>query len=111
MSVPGFTAEVSLYRSKSHYGTTGYAYGRTSAAISPAAIPGLVKSVGGRKMFAGAGMRALFTGVPLGFTCSGLHCSCSGDDDCNDMFSTVCGDIASCTEDDSGGVVCECLRV
>jgi hypothetical protein len=46
----------------------------------------------------------------LGFECSGLACICSGDADCNDMFgSGVCGD-AICLEDDSGGVVCICVR-
>lgn len=49
-------------------------------------------------------------GVALGFSCSRLACSCSGDDDCNDMFSSgVCGDIASCDET-GGGVRCGCLR-
>lgn len=44
------------------------------------------------------------------FTCSGLKCSCSGDSDCNDMFSSgLCGDIASC--DETVGVVCGCLRI
>lgn len=51
-------------------------------------------------------------GTGLGFTCSGLRCTCSGDDDCNDMFSTgLCGDVAQCYEDSNGGVRCECLRL
>jgi hypothetical protein len=46
----------------------------------------------------------------LGFTCGPLGCVCSGDSDCNDMFSSgICGD-AICFEDGSGGVVCICLR-
>jgi hypothetical protein len=51
-------------------------------------------------------------GSGLGFQCTGLHCSCNGDDDCNDMFTTnVCGDIAQCYEDSDGSVRCECLRI
>jgi hypothetical protein len=40
------------------------------------------------------------------YTCEGLQCTCTGDIDCNDMFSDgVCGDIASCNDD-----VCKCLK-
>jgi hypothetical protein len=46
----------------------------------------------------------------LGFECSGLLCSCSGDEDCNDLFTTgLCGD-AICFEGAGGDVVCLCLR-
>lgn len=46
----------------------------------------------------------------LGFQCSGPICICSGDADCNDMFTTsLCGD-AICFVTDGGGVVCLCLR-
>ena len=42
------------------------------------------------------------------FTCDGLKCDCSGDDDCNNMFgSNVCGSIAVCREDGT----CSCLRI
>lgn len=42
------------------------------------------------------------------FTCEGLACTCSGDDDCNDMFtSNVCGDLAYCDADTGE---CHCLR-
>jgi hypothetical protein len=35
----------------------------------------------------------------LNFNCEGLLCSCSGDVDCNDMFTNGhCGDIAGCDE-------------
>ena len=47
---------------------------------------------------------------PLGYTCDGGLCSCSGDADCNDMFSgTDCdGKIEYC--DTSGPVVaCYCF--
>jgi hypothetical protein len=54
------------------------------------------------------GVRGVFGGVKtLGYTCSGLMCTCSGDADCNDMFtSDVCGDVAVC--DENG---CSCLRI
>ena len=43
------------------------------------------------------------------FECSRASCSCSGDADCNDMFSSgVCGRDALC--DQTGGVTCTCLR-
>lgn len=43
------------------------------------------------------------------YTCSGLECTCTGDADCNDMFSSgKCGDISSC-ETTTG--VCKCLIV
>lgn len=45
-------------------------------------------------------------GGRLGFSCDRLTCDCSGDDDCNDMFSSgVCGDIAFCSE-----TGCWCFR-
>jgi hypothetical protein len=58
---------------------------------APLSIPVANNSVGGKR---------------LGYTCEGLQCTCTGDADCNDMFSDgVCGDIASCTDD-----VCKCLK-
>jgi hypothetical protein len=46
----------------------------------------------------------------LGFECGGLICACSGDDDCNDLFTSgLCG-AAVCFPDKRGGVVCVCLR-
>ena len=42
--------------------------------------------------------------------CSGGTCTCTGDADCNDMFSKgVCSDLAYCTKDSAGRVFCECL--
>lgn len=39
-------------------------------------------------------------GSTVNFTCSGLFCGCSGDADCNDMFSgSACGSIAWCNLD------------
>jgi len=44
------------------------------------------------------------------FECSSQFCICDGDDDCNDLFGTdLCGD-GICWEDESGGVVCMCVR-
>ena len=44
----------------------------------------------------------------MGYTCTTVGCQCSGDDDCNRMFSDgVCGTVAECN-DDTG--ICSCLR-
>jgi len=44
------------------------------------------------------------------YDCNSLACVCDGDDDCNDLFgSGLCGD-GICWEDESGGVVCMCVR-
>ncbi|TLY17382.1 MAG: hypothetical protein E6K69_02185 [Nitrospirae bacterium] len=41
------------------------------------------------------------------FSCEGAQCTCTGDADCNDMFSSgVCGDIAVCNE-----TGCTCLTL
>jgi hypothetical protein len=52
-------------------------------------------------------------GIPasLDFHCGGGVCVCSGDRDCNDMFSTICrdpGTDGSCTDLGGGRVVCTC---
>jgi hypothetical protein len=58
----------------------------------------------------GMALGASRLGGRLGFACGPLGCVCSGDPDCNDMFSSgVCGD-GICFEDGSGGVVCVCIR-
>jgi hypothetical protein len=42
----------------------------------------------------------------LGFTCNPLFCSCTGDADCNDMFTTaLCGPRDICIDS-----VCYCIR-
>lgn len=42
----------------------------------------------------------------LGFSCNPLFCACSGDADCNDMFTTsLCGPRAICIDN-----VCYCGR-
>ena len=46
----------------------------------------------------------------LGFECGGAVCICTGDRDCNDLFTTgLCGD-GICFETADGGVVCLCVR-
>ena len=58
------------------------------------------------------GVPTLVGSSSSGFQCTGLHCSCDSDLDCNDMFSTnVCGDVAQCYEEKDGSVSCECLRI
>ncbi len=55
-------------------------------------------------------MQQVRGGGGMQFQCNFMVCSCSGDADCNDMFSTsVCGD-GICFEDGQGGVVCFCFR-
>jgi hypothetical protein len=53
-------------------------------------------------------------GGGLGYSCSGLVCTCTGDEDCNDMFGDgVCGDVASCDTTNPQQPICRCsiLRV
>jgi hypothetical protein len=46
-------------------------------------------------------------GANTGYTCEGLTCACSGDEDCNDMFlHGGCGDIAQCSSDGT----CWCFK-
>ncbi len=48
-------------------------------------------------------------GGVMNFSCGVTSCTCHGDADCNNMFSsTVCGRPAVC--DTSSGVECSCLR-
>ena len=48
----------------------------------------------------------LSTKGSLSFSCNGVFCACSGDLDCNDMFShNVCGPRAICIDN-----VCYCSR-
>jgi hypothetical protein len=54
------------------------------------------------------------SGGGLGYSCSGLVCTCTGDEDCNDMFGDgVCGDVASCDTTNPQQPICTCfiLRV
>ena len=50
-------------------------------------------------------------GATLGYMCTETACTCSGDADCNDMFSTVCNNPRTdgvCVETGAGGVTCSC---
>jgi hypothetical protein len=59
-----------------------------------------------RTMRLGLGRRVGVGGGRLNFDCGELACSCSGDDDCNDLFtSDKCGPIAICYPDG-----CICIR-
>jgi len=52
------------------------------------------------------------TGATLGYICTEAACTCSGDADCNDMYSTVCNDPGtdgSCVETSGGRVTCTCV--
>ncbi|HUO99516.1 MAG TPA: hypothetical protein VMU01_12665 [Rhizomicrobium sp.] len=50
----------------------------------------------------------LSTGATPMFACNAIFCSCRGDSDCNDMFTTdLCGPSAECNEDSN---ICICLR-
>jgi hypothetical protein len=47
----------------------------------------------------------------LGFVCSGLFCTCTGDVDCNDMFSSGnCGPGPSVCDDTTSTPKCTCSR-
>jgi hypothetical protein len=55
-------------------------------------------------------LRKVPGGPGTGYTCDGAICTCTGDEDCNDMFSSgVCGDIAQCRSE-GGFEYCWCLR-
>lgn len=78
-------------------------YGDRSAKI-PAAIVAHDSIVPAAR--AGGASLGFLRGRSLGFTCSGFGCVCTGDADCNDMFSTnVCGPYAVCINN-----VCWCSR-
>ena len=48
-------------------------------------------------------------GGTMNFSCNMTSCTCRGDADCNNMFSSsVCGSSAVC--DTTSGVECSCLR-
>lgn len=50
---------------------------------------------------------ARISGGTLNYNCEGILCTCTGDDDCNDLFTNGgCGDIAMC--DEQG---CWCFRI
>ena len=81
MSIPGFTAESSLYRPSGHY----------------QAVTTRVGDVGEQRVISQIRVGGSVGRVGLGFSCDRTSCRCDGDSDCNDMFSTdVCGANAFC---------------
>jgi hypothetical protein len=100
MTLPGFTGEASVYPKIGHY----------QLSWRPRGLDGYVPAAQIVSNRTASGVRARLARQGLGFSCGGLGCVCSGDVDCNDMFSTnVCGPNATCFE--SGGqVICVCLR-
>jgi len=100
MNLPGFTAETLASWKNGHYRPLTYSQGTHDHVLPAQAFVSR----------AATGFRVGLGGQGLGFNCGGLGCVCSGDADCNDMFSTnVCGPWAYCFE--SGGqVICVCSR-
>jgi hypothetical protein len=84
MSIPGFNAAASLRQYGQNY------VGRGVPSASPTAIVVPHRSAfGGSRISSG-----------LGFSCGPWGCICTGDADCNDMFSTnACGPYAVCSID------------
>jgi hypothetical protein len=78
MSVPGFTAETSLYKSSGHYQTGRQMINFAAGTVMPQEMP----QTGGRIL------------------CTAGGCSCNSEERCNAMFSEpgLCGDNASCNE-------------
>jgi hypothetical protein len=75
------------------------------------AMLGLVIAAAGVVLASDAGFAAKkgASGPRNSYSCSGLMCTCQGDADCNDMFSSgKCGDVASC-ESTTG--ICKCLML
>ena len=44
------------------------------------------------------------------YSCIGPFCTCKGDTDCNDMFTTVCKDTGSCKVDNNDNTTCSCVK-
>jgi hypothetical protein len=106
MIMPGYTAEASLYGKRGRY--------RTELGVRPEADAGAPRGdlLYPQAMHAAAmaGSSAGFSRASLGFTCGRGGCVCSGDMDCNDMFTTnVCGPNAVCFNL-GGQVICVCSR-
>jgi hypothetical protein len=110
--LPGFTAEMALRRSAGQYrafrrrGRTPSAAVTAQLVLRRTATSVLAR---GERAKAGVGVdggMAMNAGqLTLGFSCNPLFCACSGDFDCNDMFSSgICGR-AICIDDQ-----CYCLR-
>lgn len=75
---------------------------KTGKTVSGKLRVGLTSDIKGQKL-----ALARVGGVALNYNCEGILCTCTGDVDCNDMFTKeACGDIAAC--DERG---CWCFRL
>jgi hypothetical protein len=101
MNMPGFTAEASLSEIRKSYRAIGVASATTDFVL----VPQL------RRLGGGVSVPPKSVG-PVYFKCGWnpktltSECTCSGDADCNRMFTSgFCGDNASC---DTGTNTCRC---
>lgn len=92
---------------------------RVSGVVSKVSATTLLLETSSRTDFKAVSNTVLRLKVPaqavrmpaLGFACSLFVCTCSGDDDCNDLFSgSNCGGDAVCVNDGAGGVWCICWK-
>jgi hypothetical protein len=90
--IPGFSAAASLRRTGRAYSGKGVAhFARNSTVVPQRSAFGSASAIGATR---------------LGFNCAPWGCVCTGDADCNDMFSTnACGPWAICIDN-----VCFCGR-
>jgi hypothetical protein len=76
---------------------------KTGRAVSGKLRIGLTSDIRAQKL----SLARISGGTTLNYNCEGILCSCTGDEDCNDMFTKeACGDIAAC--DERG---CWCFRI
>lgn len=101
MTTPGFTGPSSLYETRVHYRSREYYVPDAVGFV----VPEQLRRLGGTAVRRAPGN--LLTSVGARYRCEGLSCTCEGDDDCNDMYSSgVCGDVTFC-----GDAGCWCLAV
>ena len=106
--------------SEMELGVDGLSKGaRVSGVVSKVSETTLLLETASRATFKSESKTVLRLKVParavsmpaLGFACGPFACTCSGDDDCNDLFSGAnCGGDAACVVDGAGGVWCICWR-
>jgi len=96
MAIPGYTALAAASRSTHHH--------VAARRFSPASI--VVPQLRRRGGAVAGTIGSQVIGGRLGFECSSTACTCQGDRDCNDLYSTgLCGDVGVC-----GETGCWCLR-
>jgi hypothetical protein len=108
MNIPRFTAEASLTETRKSYRTNGV----VSASIDLTVVPQLRPFGRGFPFGGGSLFVPPKTFGPVYFKCGWnpktltSECTCSGDADCNRMFTSgFCGENASC---DTGAGTCRC---